>query len=125
MTNMETHKSGNYEPIFALVKDIENNEEFSEKDLGSYKYEVIGGQHNTLAAKRLSQKYPDAPELQGRWGRIYVGLTDIQCLWLGGRHNETGEFHHSSTWIDQVFIVCKPSKLDLTLYVQATIIEIG
>lgn len=32
-----------------------------------------------------------------------MGLNDEEALWLGTRHNLTGEFRHSITFLEEVF----------------------
>jgi hypothetical protein len=99
---MTKHKSGNYEPVYALVKGVDLKDDFDVTALSSYQYEVIGGQHNVMSAKSLHKDFPDVEQFQGRFARVYVGLSDTEASWLGFRHNETGEYRHATTWKDMV-----------------------
>ena len=57
--NMEKHPNGAYEPLFLLVKDLKSKVDFNSNEVNSYKYEVLAGTHNVLAAISLSEKYPE------------------------------------------------------------------
>lgn len=94
---------GNYEALFILCKDCESKADFDTAKLHSYTYEVIGGAHNTTAAKKLNIQFPENPHYRFRYARIYVGSNDEEALWLGTRHNLTGEFRHSITFLEEVF----------------------
>ena len=102
MDEMTRMPEGNYEALFILCKDCESKADFDTAKLHSYTYEVIGGAHNTTAAKKLNLQFPENPHYQFRYARIYVGLNDEEALWLGTRHNLTGEFRHSITFLEEV-----------------------
>ena len=53
---MEKEPEGNYGLTFALVRNC-SKEEFKPEKLSQYEYEVIGGLHNTTAAKALNIKF--------------------------------------------------------------------
>lgn len=98
---MEENPHGNHEPLFLHIKDC-TKKQFKPENVSEYKYEVLGGTHNTLATKRLHEKYPKVCAFEGRYARIYVGLTDDDALWLASKHNKTGSFRHAMTFQDEV-----------------------
>ena len=85
-----------------MCKDCESKADFGTANLHLYTYEVIGGTHNTTAAKKLNLQFPENPHYQFRYARIDVGLNDEEALWLGTKHNLTGEFRHSITFLEEV-----------------------
>ena len=104
LQEMTRMPEGNYEALFILCKYCESKADFDTAKLHSYTYDVIGGAHNTTAAKKLNVQFPENPHYQFRYARIYVGLSDEEALWLGTRHNLTGEFRHSITFLEEVII---------------------
>lgn len=91
---MEREPEGNYGMIFVLLKGITSKAAFNRNKPEKYEYEVLGGLHNTMAAKALLEKHPRNEHFQRRHARVYVGLTDKEALWLGTRHNATASFRH-------------------------------
>jgi hypothetical protein len=102
--NMESNPNGSYEPLYLLVKDLDRTENFSKSCINSYHYEVLGGTHNLLATKQLLEKHPDSKVYEGRYARIFVGLTNGEALWLASRHNKSGCFRHEMTFQDEASI---------------------
>ena len=100
--NMENHPNGSYEPLYLYVKNVDSQTEFEKDKIGSYEYEVLGGTHNVLATRKLSEKYPEKKIFQGRYARLFVGLSDEEALWLASRHNSSGCFRHEMTFQDEV-----------------------
>ena len=45
-------------PIAVLCNDVDETEGFSERLKDVYKYEVLGGQHTSIARAQLNKKYP-------------------------------------------------------------------
>jgi hypothetical protein len=39
---------------------------------------------------------------EGRYARLFVGLTDDEALWLASRHNSSECFRHEMTFQDEV-----------------------
>ena len=67
-----------------------------------YKYEVLGGQHTALARKDLLKENPANSFFKDDWAEVYVGLTSVEALCLGSRHNKNGHFIHKMTHRDYV-----------------------
>jgi hypothetical protein len=55
---------------------------FSDKFLSVYKYEVLGGQHTALAKQRLHQQNSSNPLFREVLAEVYVGLTTDKSLTL-------------------------------------------
>ena len=73
-----------------------------EDKLQEYECEVLGGLHNTTAAKALKIKYPDSPHYKGRHARVFCSLSNEDALWLASRHNMTAAMHHKITLFEEV-----------------------
>lgn len=84
-------------PMAILCKDITNIEQFNEKFVNVYKYEVLGGLHTLTAKNELTEEYPDNPFFQQTLAEVYTGLTDEQALRLAQRHNLNAHFVHKIT----------------------------
>ena len=100
--NMLKNPNGSYEPLCLSVKGLENKSKFSTHNIGTYKFEVLGGTHNVLATQELFANDPTKTIFQGRYARLFVGLKDEEALWLASRHNITGCFRHEMTFQDEV-----------------------
>ena len=98
---MESNPNGSYEPLYLLAKDVDATGNFSKSCIDRYNYEVLGGTHNLLATKQLLEEHPDSTAYKGRYARIFVGLTNVEALWLASRHNKTGSFRHEMTFQDE------------------------
>lgn len=88
-------------PMALLCKDVSTVEQFNDRFVNVYKYEVLGGLHTLKAKAQLSQKYPDNPFFQHTVAEVYVGLSDEQALRLS-RHNVNSHFIHKITHRDMV-----------------------
>ena len=90
-------------PLVASIK-LAGNERFNEKDLESYTYEMIGGNHS----RTVLQKLIDEPllrleaSLHHRLAIVYQNLTDEEALSIGKMHNLAGETHLCSKFQDDV-----------------------
>lgn len=89
-------------PMAVLCKDVTNNEQYNDKFLNIYKYEVLGGLHTLMAKNHLTERYPENPFFQQAVVEIYVGLSDEQSLRLAQRHNINSHFVHKITHRDLV-----------------------
>ena len=98
---MEKHPNGSYEPLYLYVRGLQTKAEFCKDKVNEYRYEVLGGTHNVLATKKLSEEYPENTIFKGRYARLFVGLTDEEALWLASRHNSSGSFRHEMTFQDE------------------------
>ena len=103
--NMEKHPNGACKPLFLLVRDLKSKADFNSNEVNSYKYEVLAGTHNVLAAISLSEKYPEESNFKGRYAKLFVDLTDDEALWLASQHNTTGSFRHEITFQDEASIL--------------------
>ena len=101
ITEMEGNPHGAYEPLYLHIKNG-TKEEFDIAKASEYRYEVLGGTHNTLAAKELHRRHPEEPAFKGRYAWIFFDLSDEDALWLASRHNRTGSFRHAITFQDEV-----------------------
>lgn len=63
-------------PMAVLCKDVRSIDQFNEKFLNVYKYEVLGGLHTLVAKNQLSEEYPENLFFQQALAEIYVGLSD-------------------------------------------------
>ena len=84
-------------PIAVLCNDVDETEGFSERLKDVYKYEVLGGQHTSIARAQLNKKYPENPLYCSILAEVYVGLSDDEILHLASRHNVNGHFVHKMT----------------------------
>ena len=89
-------------PMVVLCKDVINIQQFNEKFLNVYKYEVLGGLHTLKAKNQLIEEYPENPFYQQAIAEIHVGLSDEQALRLAQRHNLNSHFVHKITHRDLV-----------------------
>ena len=89
-------------PIAVLCNDVDETEGFSERLKDVYKYEVLGGQHTSIARAQLNKKYPENPLYRSILAEVYVGLSDDEALRLASRHNVNGYFVHKMTHHDYV-----------------------
>ena len=73
-----------------------------------YRYEVIGGQHNLLASKRMHEKHPENKIFSARNCQVYFGKEmTFECkAWLGVMNNKVGETRRQSTTKEKVKIKC-------------------
>lgn len=79
-------------PIAVLCNDVDETEGFSERLKDVYKYEVLGGQHTSIARAQLNKKYPRESTVS-----LNPGLSDDEALRLASRHNVNGHFVHKMT----------------------------
>ena len=84
-----------------LCRNVTNNEQFNNKFLNVYKYDVLGGLH-TLMAKNHLTEISRKSFFQQAVVEIYVGLSDEQSLQLAQRHNINSHFVHKITHRDLV-----------------------
>ena len=89
-------------PLAVVCISVDSISGFSEKWLSVYKYEVLGGQHTALARKDLLKENPANSFFKDVWAEVYVGLTSVEALRLGSRHNKNGHFIHKMTHRDYV-----------------------
>ena len=89
-------------PMAVLCRDLTKTEQFNEKFLNVYKYEVLGGLHTLKAKHQLIEEYPENPFYQQAIAEIYVHLSDEQALRLAQRHNLNSHFVHKITHRDLV-----------------------
>lgn len=61
---------GNYDALFVLCKNCESKADLDIAKLHSSTYRVIGGAHNTTAAKEFNLKFTGNPYYQFRNARI-------------------------------------------------------
>ena len=100
---MEHNTSGpGVPPIAVLCNDVDETEGFSERLKDVYKYEVLGGQHTSIAHAQLNKKYPENPLYRSILAEVYVGLSDDEALRLASQHNVNGHFVHKMTHHDLV-----------------------
>jgi len=95
-------------PMAVLCKNVTNIDQFNDKFVNVYKYEVLGGLHTLVAKNQLREEHPENPFFQETAAEIYVGLTDEQSLRLAQRHNANSHFVHKITHRD---LVCQQSKV--------------
>jgi hypothetical protein len=86
-------------PMAILCKDVALPSNFQAKYKKVYKYE---GLHTFMAKSQLVQELPDNSFYQHVNAKVYVGLTNEQCLRLAQRHNNNSHFMHSVTHRDLV-----------------------
>lgn len=98
---MEDNPHGAHEPLYLHIKNC-SKEEFDVSKVRDYKYEVLGGTHNTLATQELHNEFPEEPAFMGRYAWIFFGLSDDDALWLASVHNKAGSFRHGMTFQDEV-----------------------
>ena len=89
-------------PMAVLCRDLTKTEQFNEKFLNVYKYEVLGGLHTLKAKHQLIEEYPENPFYQQAIAEIYVHLSDEQALRLAQCHNLNSHFVHKITHRDLV-----------------------
>ena len=89
-------------PMAVLCKDATVIEQFNDKFLNVYKYEVLGGLHTLVAKKQLAEEHPENPFFQQAVADVYIGLSDEQALRLAQRHNINSHFVHKITHRDLV-----------------------
>ena len=79
-----------------------------------YRYEVIGGQHNLLACKKMHEKNPDQTIFNSRNCQVYFGNNmSFECkAWLGVMNNKVGETRRKSTTKEKVKMNMKLAILD-------------
>ena len=70
--------------------------------VNAYKYTVIGGQHQYMAALEMSRKQGANPIFNTRRCIIYIGLTEEELLWLSMEHNRIGQNRHDISFRDKV-----------------------
>ncbi|CAH3196471.1 unnamed protein product [Porites evermanni] len=111
----------------ALRRDYKENvqhkpkEEGKAKERDSFKYEVLGGTHLSLATKKLRAKNPDNQHFPGRMCRVYVGLTNEQAIYLGAMHQQSSMYQHDVSYREEARHYnhyCCGKYLKLNLYVQ-------
>ena len=93
-------------PMAVLCRDLTKTEQFNEKFLNVYKYEVLGGLHTLKAKHQLIEEYPENPFYQQAIAEIYVHLSDEQALRLAQCHNLNSHFVHKITHRDLVNQIC-------------------
>lgn len=91
-------------PIAVLCTNMQDVAQYKERYKNVYKYEVLGGQHTSMAKAELFREHPDNPLFGEVLAEIYVGLTDDEALRLASRHNANGHFIHAMTHWDYVSI---------------------
>ena len=79
-----------------LNKDV-NITEVAE---GKHQLQVIGGNHSRIALQSLHLKYPDRPAYQKCTIKLYINLTDQECLRVGYIHNKIHNFALTSSFED-------------------------
>lgn len=85
-----------------LAKGIsKKKEEGKAKERDSFKYEVLGGTHLSLATKKLRAKNPDNQHFPGRMCRVYVGLTNQQAIYLGAMHQQSSMYQHDVSYREE------------------------
>lgn len=89
-------------PVAVLCTNVQEVTHFKDRYKHVYKYEVLGGQHTSMAKAELHQENPDNPHFAEVLAEVYVGLTDDEALRLASRHNANGHFIHSMTHWDYV-----------------------
>ena len=92
-------------PVAVLCTSVNKMSEFNQRFKDVYKYEVLGGQHTSMARAELHRENPENHLFQSILAEIYVGLTDDEALRLASRHNVNGHFIHSMTHWDNVSVV--------------------
>lgn len=99
---MEKNPAGTYGALFVVAKGISEKSKWQKECKDSFKYEVLGGTHLSLATKKMHKKYPENPHFSGRMCRVYVGLTDEQAVYLGAMHQQSSMFQHEITYREEV-----------------------
>lgn len=89
-------------PVAVLCTNVQEPGQFSHRLKDVYKYEVLGGQHTSIARAELHKEHPNNPLLSSILAEVYVGLTDDEALRLASRHNTNGHFIHTMTHWDYV-----------------------
>lgn len=89
-------------PMAVLCKDVTNVEQFNDKFVGVYKYEVLGGLHTLTAKSELAKEHLEIPSFHQALAEVYIGLSDEQSLRLAQRHNRNAHFIHKITHRDLV-----------------------
>ena len=84
-------------PMAILCKDVTSIDQFNDKFVNVYKYEVLGGLHTLTAKTELTEEFPDNPFFQQALAEVYTGLSDEQALRLAQRHNSNSHFVHKVT----------------------------
>lgn len=97
-------------PVAVLCTNVHEVAQYKEEYKHIYKYEVLGGQHTSVAKTELHQENPDNPHFGEVLAEIYVGLTDDEALRLASRHNTNGHFIHTMTHWDYVSIIIMVTK---------------
>ena len=68
-----------------------------------FKYDVIGGQHNLLATRGMSEKKPTNSLFHSRWCAIYYGgMSSDAIKYLATQHNTIGDCRHEMTFKEKV-----------------------
>ena len=89
-------------PVAVLCIDVQQKDAFPEQLKESYKYEVLGGQHTTVAKAELFHENPNNPLYNQVFAEVFVGLNDKEALCLVSRHNDNSYFIHRMTYTDYV-----------------------
>ena len=84
-------------PMAILCKDVTSIDQFNDKFVNVYKYEVLGGLHTLTAKTELTEEFPDNPFFRQALAEVYTGLSDEQALRLAQRHNSNSHFVHKVT----------------------------
>ena len=78
--------------------------ELSLTQANGYKYEVIGGQHNLMACKKVLLKKPEMKVLKTRQCQVYRGedLSFQAKAYLGAMNNQIGSTRRADLMHEQV-----------------------
>ena len=98
---MEKVPEGNYGIIYVCAIDC-TKETFDSSKVHQYQYEILGGLHNTMAAKNLLAKFPNNEHFLKRHARVYAGLGNEEAVWLSTRHNLAASFRHEIKFKEEV-----------------------
>ena len=90
------------DPFLCWRREFQKKDEWKAKERDSFKYEVLGGTHLSLATKKLRAKNPDNQHFPGRMCRVYVGLTNQQAIYLGAMHQQSSMYQHDVSYREEV-----------------------
>ena len=90
---MPRDPNGAYEPLFLLVKDIENTDAFNQTKVHTYTYEVLGGHSQCPFRKVTVIKHPQRSSISRKMCVVFAGLNHDEALFFALQHNKTGHLN--------------------------------